>query len=172
MTKEEVKDEIENILMIYSVNCFSIILLVHPEGKSAKQRIFPSNKTTLELGRKNDKALRVLEIEPLIVKFERENLNNQKYLIYPLMSSVTLIHDLIKKHNYNNTSPEFEFLRHIRNAFSHGNRFSLRNGEPKRLATFNKFKIEASLDGKPNVLIDYIKPGDLLDLIDFVKNNL
>lgn len=172
MNKEELKNEIENILTIYYMNCFSLILLKHPEGKLTKQKIFPSNKTTIEFGRKLTTTMKVIAMESLIDEFDKEDLNNQKYLVYPLMSSLVLIHDLIKINNFTNPSPEFEFLRHIRNAFSHGNRFNLKNGEPRRLAQFNSFTINNSLDQKPNVLMDYIRIADVLDLIDFVKSNL
>jgi hypothetical protein len=88
-----------------------------------------------------------------------------------LMSAVVFIHDLITNSAFNKRTPEFEFLRHLRNAFSHGNRFYITK-EPTLPAEFNGFKIEYKLNGISNVLPDIILPGDILDLFAFLKENL
>ncbi len=63
-------------------------------------------------------------------------------------------------------TPELEFLRHLRNALSHGNRFYLRGKEPTSPANFKTFVIDKPLHGKNMVMFDWIGPGDILDLLD------
>ena len=64
--------------------------------------------------------------------------------------------------------PEMEFLRHIRNAVSHGNKFKFENDEPRRPAKFRQFEITKGLDGTVCVL-GFLGLGDVLDLIDAVR---
>ncbi len=81
-------------------------------------------------------------------------------------------------------SPDLELLRHLRNGIAHGNRFSLRHGEPLRPAHFTgaagllldgvtsvasptTFEITPAVDGQP-VLFDFMGPGDICDLLLFI----
>lgn len=172
MTKNQVKKEIDNIITVCIANAFSISIIQHPIGKKAKKEIYPSNNTTVEFGRKKEKTFKIYQIEETLEKFDKNPINNINYLIYPLMSATALIHDIIIGEKLNKKTPEFEFLRHLRNAFSHGNEFTLRESEPSRPAKFGDFEINRSLNGKRNVLIDYIKPGDVLDLLEHIKENI
>lgn len=87
---------------------------------------------------------------------------------FSLASGIGLVHDLLVRKGLLDATPELQFLRHLRNAVSHGNRFHLSTGEPKRLAKFKEFEITPELNGMENVLFEYIYPGDVIDLLDFV----
>lgn len=66
--------------------------------------------------------------------------------------------DAIAKYEQNDKSPQLEFVRHLRNAISHGNRFNLTTKACKRLEAHPAFlfrangslshKIKPKLDGK------------------------
>ena len=60
--------------------------------------------------------------------------------------------------------PEIEFLRHSRNAASHGGKWSFKNGEPRRTAEWRGVRITDELEGKPYWEVG-IEPGDILLLI-------
>jgi hypothetical protein len=66
--------------------------------------------------------------------------------------------DELAKYDGNDKSPQFEFVRHVRNAISHGNRFNLEEGGWEQLAEHPAFlfrangslshKIKPQLEGK------------------------
>ena len=66
----------------------------------------------------------------------------------------------------------FEFFRHIRNAISHGNRFTFSRNEPSRPAAFKNKTIDHNLNGYENVLFTFIGIGDTLDLLDHLRDNI
>jgi|GEM_PF-6452234 len=68
--------------------------------------------------------------------------------------------------------PLFELLRHLRNAAAHGNRFKFRAGEPRRPAEFRHFHLDPTMNGRENVLFDFIPPGDVLDLLETIHSHL
>jgi hypothetical protein len=94
-----------------------------------------------------------------------------EYVNVTVKLKIIEIYELIQEFGYYNTSPEFEFLRHIRNAMGHGYKFNFKYGEPKRPASFNGIVIEQSLNGR-SVLDEFILPGDILDLINYIKSAL
>lgn len=173
MTKEEIIEFIDDIETITVASGFSIVGIVDGPGRKViMDSFFPAGNTTAHFGRKKDNSSRVYQVEEIFEKFDKKNKNNEHFLTIPLMANVILIHDLIKENGFAKTTPEFEFLRHLRNAFGHGNRFTLNNNEPRRPASFKSFTIDRSLNGMENVLINYIKPGDVYDLITYIKNNI
>ncbi len=64
--------------------------------------------------------------------------------------------------------PDWEFLRHCRNAAAHDGRFSFRRGEPTRPAHWRGLEIVSALQGR-RLLNDgapgFIGPGDCLHLL-------
>ena len=102
-----------------------------------------------------------------------ETINNTTwdYVGVFLMATVTLIADRLSRNSYFNKTPELEFLRHVRNAVAHGNRFNIRSDEPKRPARFRGFEISQSLNGT-ELFWQFIGPGDVLDLLDEVHLQL
>jgi hypothetical protein len=85
-------------------------------------------------------------------------------------------YETVKDHN--NHSPEFEVLRHLRNAASHRNRFHFINGEPKRPAAWRTFVIDDTLKNNQNPLHDkacfgtVFGPADLLLLLSEIERGL
>jgi hypothetical protein len=69
-------------------------------------------------------------------------------------------------------APLFQLLRHLRHAAAHGNKFTFRGREPKDPAGYRTLHLDASMNGRPNVLFDFISPGDTLDLLDAVAGYL
>jgi hypothetical protein len=82
------------------------------------------------------------------------------------------VHDEIKRRKLDDKEEDVEFLRHIRNACSHGNRFTFRDGEPRRLAKLKNLEITRSLEGMSPVLFDFITLGDAVVLLDSVTRRL
>ncbi|PZC49151.1 MAG: hypothetical protein C1O27_000520 [Chloroflexi bacterium] len=63
--------------------------------------------------------------------------------------------------------PAVEFLRHVRNASAHGNVFYLKGKEPRKQAGWRGKEIIKPLDGT-TLLYSFLKPGDVLQLVDDV----
>lgn len=76
--------------------------------------------------------------------------------------------DQIQKFLPGQTDPDFQFLRHVRNAIAHDGVFDIRN--LKRPARFDGYEIVEDLHGTP--LFDFLLPGDLLALLDHIEARL
>lgn len=87
-------------------------------------------------------------------------------------SAITSVHDEIKRRSLADQYEDMEFLRHIRNACSHGNRFTFIKGEPRRSARFHSLQITRELEGLTPVLFDYITIGDAVHLLDSITRRL
>jgi len=76
---------------------------------------------------------------------------NHEYLlsfyIRAAANILVLAHEVTKDTSYRDTGPLWEFLRHSRNAATHNGLFHFTHGEPRRLAEWGPFRIEASLQG-------------------------
>lgn len=80
--------------------------------------------------------------------------------------------DRLDTYGYLDRGPDLEFVRHLRNAVGHGNRFDLRGGAPHRPARFtgatgSHFEVTPSLNGDW-LLFDFMGPGDVCDLFQFI----
>jgi len=93
---------------------------------------------------------------------------NLDYLRAHLGTMISWIGHNLTENSYFDKAPVLEFFRHIRNGISHGNTFNLKAAEPRRLARFRSFEITKSCNGQC-VLFEYIKIGDVMDLLDKVK---
>ncbi len=89
---------------------------------------------------------------------------------------VNSAYELVSRHN--DHSPEFEVFRHLRNAASHGNRFSFGSHEPKRPASWRGFSIDHSAKGKRNPLSGsrcfgfHWAPADAILLLSDIEGKL
>ena len=101
-----------------------------------------------------------------------EDLYNLEFLRRGVASAVISVHDEIKCRSLADQEPDLEFLRHVRNACGHGNRFSFRGDEPRRLAKFQGLEITKSLEGLHPVLFDFITIGDAVFLLDTITRRL
>ena len=68
----------------------------------------------------------------------------------------------------NDSSPEFELFRHIRNASSHNNRFNFIDSEPARPASWRGLRIDNTNKGKNNLLYGQACFGDFMGISDLV----
>ncbi|WP_143497335.1 hypothetical protein [Pseudomonas sp. Irchel s3h17] len=98
-----------------------------------------------------------------------------EFLNIPIKAAILHVGDAFSKVKYLNRAPELEFLRHIRNAIAHGNRFNI-TSELKLPATFASYIITNSLNGEKLFSdIDgegYWYDGDALALLDFLESRL
>jgi len=91
------------------------------------------------------------------------------FLLRSSGSLLILAHEICKNEPYHDQGPLWEFLRHCRNAAAHKGLFNLVNGEPRRLAEWKVFRIEASLHGtrlfKDETGNGFLSPGDPIALL-------
>jgi hypothetical protein len=90
-----------------------------------------------------------------------------------LTGSLLAVGDALERNGYFDHAPELELVYHIRNGIAHGNHFDIRNRKRlekhpahNRDGSFRHtiFEITPKLNGKP-VLFDFMKAGDVLDLL-------
>lgn len=97
------------------------------------------------------------------IDFERSN----------IAAMLIEVGDACARNSYFDKTPELELVRHLRNAASHGNTFTLRGTEPRRPAhSRGDFAIASGLNGTEDVLFDFIGAGDVLDLLSDVEAHL
>lgn len=96
---------------------------------------------------------------------------NMPYFRTVFSGAIAFVYELSREAGVHNTRPECQFLRHLRNAVSHGNRFYFKRGQPNRPAKFKEFEITSALKGTPNVLFDFLWPGDVVDLFRYIRTN-
>jgi hypothetical protein len=101
-----------------------------------------------------------------------DNIFNHEFLRRGIASAIISVHDEIKRRDLEDREEDMEFLRHIRNACGHGNRFTFRGDEPRRLAKLKELEITKRLDGVGPVLFDFITVGDAVVLLDSVTRRL
>jgi len=102
-------------------------------------------------------------------------MNNSPYLIRFIMRSASslliLAHEISKDEPWHDKGPLWEFLRHCRNAAAHGGIFKIdaRRGEPRHLAEWGRFRIEAALHTTPLFKDEtgwgLLAPGDPIRLL-------
>ena len=99
-----------------------------------------------------------------------------------LTGALLTLGDELARQDYFDKKPDLEFIRHLRNGIGHGNCFNLRPGEPRRPAFYTgpddrtsapptspySFEITPTLNGR-QVLFDFIGPGDVCQLLQFVS---
>jgi hypothetical protein len=101
-----------------------------------------------------------------------ENAYNVEFLRRGMASAIISVHDEIKRRGLEDKEEDMEFLRHVRNACGHGNRFMFKGDEPRRPAKLNELEITKGLDGVNPVLFDFITIGDAIVLLDSVTRRL
>lgn len=94
-------------------------------------------------------------------------------LAFTAMFIVTRLEDdLLQLGLRNPQSPVLEFLRHTRNAAAHGNRWHFRGQEPKNQARLRNIELDDSFHGQSALYAGTVGPGDFLDLLDDVRDEL
>ena len=142
------------------------------------QYYFQGEGSKSRLGRKLNKAdggYYELELYPLMRSLGDNPDENLDVLRTAMSLKIPQICDYMKNHKLLKPTPEFEFFQHLRNAISHGNRFHFKYDRKIKLrkpAAFGSLKLDVSMHGKQDVLFNYIYPGDVMDLLDFIKANI
>ena len=171
MTKPELIELINKLENNFIVTCLSLGIIHHPQLKQQYLKwLEPGSKPEFQ-SKTTNSFYGGYETHKVFKEFFEKN-NNIDYMKIPAMAMIALIHDAIKDNGFNKQTPEFEFLRHLRNAVSHGNKFTFYNGEPSRKASFQGLNLDSSFNGKSNVIRDIVDFGDVLGLIAFIKANL
>lgn len=172
MSKQELIELINKLENNFAVTCLSVGLINNPEIKKYYLQ-------WLELGSKPEFWSKTMnsfysgfETHSVFKVFFENQINNIEYMKIPAMSMIALIHDAVKDNGFSKQTPDFEFLRHLRNAVSNGNKFKFHKGEPRRPASFQGLSIESNMNGRENVIREVIDFGDILSLISFIKTNL
>jgi hypothetical protein len=101
-----------------------------------------------------------------------ENAYNIEFLRRGTASAIISVHDEIRRRGLEDKEQDMEFLRHIRNACGHGNRFTFKYGEPRRPAKLKELQITKGQDGMNPVLFEFITIGDVVVLLDSVTRRL
>jgi len=112
------------------------------------------------------------DIDPVIEEFKKNNLNNLDMINSNAMLTLIYLHDLLKNNDLLQKTPEFEFFRHLRNAIGHGNRFTFKGNEPVLPARFENLVIDHAMNGFEKAVGNYVQAGDILNLLNFIKNQL
>jgi hypothetical protein len=172
MTKDEVKDLIEKLETNFVMTSLSLGFIHNPEIKKHADSWMDPGSTATFGSRKDTSSEKKYDVHKIYAKFFGDQANNIDYMRIPMMAMLSLIHDTLRENGFEKQTPEFEFFRHIRNAASHGNRLTFKNGEPRRPASYNGFTIDASMNGMTDVIHNYIHFGDILNLINYIKDNL
>ena len=127
--------------------------------------------SAVKFGRMDGTSHPPLDVQASVARIRGNPQYNLDYIGVFLMATVSLVADGLSRNSYFTKSPELEFLRHIRNAIAHGNCFFLKPGEPRRPAHFKNFTISPALQGT-EVFWKFMKPGDMLDLLETVEAQL
>lgn len=143
----------------------------HPDYGSLLQRLRLNTGSTISFGRKGGAEYTALDLHASVARIRGNPQFNLDYIGAFLMATVSLVADRLAINSYFNKTPELEFLRHVRNAISHGNKFHFLRGEPRRPACFEAFALSTDLEG--SVLFwDFMMPGDVLALFDEIEKQL
>lgn len=89
------------------------------------------------------------------------------FIGYTCMMVANLAYECVRLKN--DHSPEFEFFRHVRNASSHGNRFTFTETEPRRPAAWRGAVLDHARKGSANPLHGQLCFGPVLGPADLVQ---
>ncbi len=170
MTKADFIDMVEQLQLFFSTS-FVVLAHIHDPPMQAMLRYFVNNPNAgVHFNRSDGTRYDVHLHQTPLVKIG-DPLYNSIHIRWAAAYIISTTYDTAKRNTLTDQSPEFEFLRHLRNGVSHGNIFAFQHGEPKRLAAFKQFTISPALQGQ-TILFDYIPAGDLFDLLDYIKTHV
>lgn len=159
-------DLIENFKAYYAV--YGVMMWEH--NRPEVQRVVANDLAdpTANIGAfRNDGSRYELYLQPIMARAQTPAFN-LFYLRMSMIMAIATVADELQRLNRIDASPEIQFFRHLRNACAHGNRFHLKKGEPKRPAKFRSLEVLSKHHGVGPVLFDFIMPGDVLDLLDYI----
>jgi hypothetical protein len=169
--KIEIAEYLRQVKLTYGSYSLSLIFLNDPSLYGLIESRGLDVGSTVSLGRQNGTYYSGIDIYCSIEASCGNPVFNMTFLKLWFMGVISLTGDYLKQNDYFDKRPELEFFRHIRNAISHGNKFTFKKNEPKRPAQFGDFVICHELQGR-TFLFDYMNPGDLFDLLDYLERYL
>ena len=183
MTGSEVADLVGELKEGYAASSLWLFFLGQPDLPALLNSRGLDPGSTSSLGRKDNTYYRGIDVYASIAHAVGNANYNLRFLRNQFSMMLSLVADQLAENQYfdqpGTPRPrELELFRHLRNAASHGNRFNFRNDEPRRPAGFKAFVIDDTLKGNANPLygtvamFDFINPGDLFDLFDWVEGHL
>lgn len=96
---------------------------------------------------------------------------NIEYLGMLVQTAFINIGDELSRNGYFDKAPVLEFIRHIRNALGHGNKFHFLGKEPSRAAELRGRALSKQLNGQ-QVFFDFMALGDAFDLLEDAEVHL
>lgn len=85
------------------------------------------------------------------------------------MAALSWVGDAVVQGNLSDSNdPTLQFLRHLRNAVSHGNKWHFNKGEPKTPAAFAGVTLDPAVHQDQPALYETISTGDVFALLDDV----
>lgn len=166
----KVKKLIDDTLDLYTVLSFHLYLVNNPAVKQFIKVDFDDPNADVVLWRK-DQTPHTRLLHPALAAVAGNaghNLANLRLIGHLLVD----VADELKKEHLNTSSALHQYLRHLRNACAHGNRWYFKSGEPRKPAHFRAHSLSRSLDGQGPVLFDHLGPGDVADLLEDVKASI
>jgi hypothetical protein len=156
---------------------FFLYMLANPEINAVMEREFGGDnrhKTKLSLSSNAMPGKNVeLAMHDLMTNAKMTDATyNIDFIRRAMSAAIISVHDEIKRRGLEDKEEDLEFLRHIRNACGHGNRFTFKGDEPRRPAKLKQLDIKKECDGVGPVLFEFITPGDVVLLLDTVTRRL
>lgn len=127
--------------------------------------------STTRFGRRDDTYTRDFLLDESLTAAVGRVGANLDMLGMPFFAIIATVGDQLKGAPNLDRTPLIEYFRHLRNAVSHGNRWSFMNGEPRRPAAFRSFTLLAAQHGDV-ALFETLSTGDVMDLLDDVAAHL
>lgn len=175
-----IADHIDSLKDLYAAGSTALIALNDDRYLAHLEHDLGFDRdSTIRLGRHDDSHYEGIDFWA-VVERARTPESNLTFMGALLSAAVSWIGDQLAVERYfddrlgagDKRAPELEFLRHLRNAVSHGNRWHFTNDEPRRPAAFGPFILDESLHGYDGVLFEYLSTGDIFQLMDDVAQHL
>lgn len=166
------RDLIDRALGIATVQFFTPAMLGHESIYRAICTEYDDPNATAQFSRR-DQTQHDRLLHPDLLAARQSPQMTLLLLRGALGSVVVAVEDEMKRAGLRDPNrPEREFLRHLRNASAHGNMWHFQRGEPRAVAQFNGFRLDASMHGTGPVLFDQFGPGDVYDLLTTIRTSL
>jgi hypothetical protein len=158
----------------------AVMALLHPAGfmERVMDEITPELSTSPLVVKRADGTTASSANIDYWLKKARENNGkglglHEDVLPFTAMFIVTRLEDdLLTLGLRSKNSPLFEFLRHLRNAAAHGNRWHFTGQEPKHPAQLRSIALDSSMHGTIAIYSGTVAPGDFFDLLDDLRDEL
>lgn len=162
---------IDRLKATYVASSTGLLLLNAPELSQWLAQYGVDVGSTVRLGRRDNSYYEGLDVHQSLALVQGDPAYNLDFLRSLFITVLSILGDALARNGYFDKTPELEFVRHLRNAVSHGNKFHFTSGGLSRSAQFGALVITGSLQDQP-ALFEFIGPGDLFALFDHVAAHL